>query len=212
MIKSKAFDNNTLEYDKWFEKHVVVYEQELDAIRQFLPKAGRGVEIGAGTGRFSGPLGVSLGIEPSKAMRDIGINRGVNMVAGTGESLPIDDDLYDYALLVTTVCFLDVPEIVFREVHRILKAGGSIIVGLIDKDSKPGREYEEKKSKNKFYKDANFHSVDEIQCDLMKVGFGNIEHVQTLLPGDTDKNYRLKIKRGYGEGLFVVLRGQKNGA
>jgi len=36
---------------------------------------------------------VSLGIEPSKAMRDIGISRGVNMIAGTAESLPIEDGL-----------------------------------------------------------------------------------------------------------------------
>ena len=210
MVKSDAFDNFALEYDRWYENHWVEYEQELKAIKKFIPKTGKGLEIGAGTGRFSGPLGVSLGIEPSKAMRDIGNRRGVNMVAGTAESLPIEDGLYDYALLVTTVCFLDSPEIAFREVYRILKEGGFIIVGLIDKDSKLGRKYEEKKSKNKFYKDAHFHSVQEIQCDLIKVGFSNIEHVQALLPGDTDENYVPKITQGYGEGSFVVLRAQKN--
>ena len=105
MVKSKAFDDFSLEYDKWFENHEIEYEQELKAIRKLIPKSGKGVEIGAGTGRFSKPLGVSLGIEPSKAMRDIAISRGVNVVAGTAESLPLDDGMYDYALLVTTVCF-----------------------------------------------------------------------------------------------------------
>ena len=151
------------------------YEQELKALRQFLPNEGKGVEIGAGTGRFSQPLGISLGVEPSKAMRDIAISRGVHTVAGTAESLPIDDGLYGYALFVTTVCFLDTPEIAFRETYRILKAGGFIIVGLIDRDSKLGRKYEEKKSESKFYKDANFHSVNEVQGDLKRAGFSNIE-------------------------------------
>jgi len=212
MVISKAFDNFALEYDQWFENHRIEYELEINAIKKFLPKAGKGVEIGAGTGRFSEPLGVSLGIEPSEAMRDIGISRGINMVAGTAESLPIKDGLYEYALLVTTVCFLDTPETAFSEVYRILKTGGLIIVGLIDKDSKLGRKYEEKKSENKFYKDANFHSVDEIQCDLIKSGFSNIELVQALLPGDTDENYVPEVKQGYGEGSFVVLRGQKHDA
>lgn len=210
MVKSQAFDDFALEYDTWFENHEIEYEQELKAIREFLPKEGKGVEIGAGTGRFSQPLGISLGVEPSKAMRHIAISRGVHTVAGTAESLPIEDGLYDYALLVTTVCFLGSPEIAFREVYRILKAGGFIIVGLIDKDSKLGKKYEEKKSESKFYKDANFHSVKEIQCELKKVGFSNVEYVQAILPGDSDENYEPKVKQGYGEGSFVVLRGQRH--
>ena len=212
MVKSKPFDDFALEYDKWFESHEIEYAQELKAINEFLPKAGKGVEIGAGTGRFSEPLGVSLGIEPSKAMRDIAISRGVNMVAGTAESIPVEDDLYDYALLVTTVCFLDTPEIAFREVYRALKAEGLIIVGLIDGDSKLGRKYEEKKSQSKFYKDANFHSVVEIQSGLKKSGFVNIETIQAILPGDIDGKYEPQVKQGYGEGSFVVLRAQKHDA
>ena len=211
MVKSEAFDNFALEYDKWFENHEIEYEQELKAIRELLPKTGKGVEIGAGTGRFSEPLGVSLSIEPSKAMRDIAISRGVNIVAGTAESIPVEDCLYDYVLLVTTICFLDTPEIALREVYRILKTGGFIIVGLIDKDSKLGRKYEQKKSQSRFYKDANFHSVREVQSDLKKVGFSNFEYVQAILPGDIYENYEPKVKQGYGEGSFVVLRAQKNG-
>ena len=210
MVKSKAFDNFALEYDRWFEKHEIEYQQELKAIREFLPKIGRGVEIGAGTGRFSQPLGVSLGIEPSEAMRKIAISRGVTIVAGTAESLPLEDGVYDYALLVTTVCFLDSPETAFREVFRILKAGGFIIVGLLDRNSKLGKKYEEKKSESKFYKDANFLSVKAIQSDLKKAGFSNIEYVQAILPGDIDEKYEPVVKEGYGEGSFVVLQGQKH--
>ena len=210
MVKSEVFDKNALEYDRWFERHKIEYAQELKAIREVLPKGGEGVEIGAGTGRFAQPLGISLGIEPSKAMRSIAFNRGVNVIAGTAESLPIDDGLYDFALLVTTVCFLDTPELAFREVYRILKADGFIIVGLIDKDSILGKKYDEKKSESKFYKDANFHSIEEIRKELEKSGFTNLEYVQAILPGDVDEYLELEIKQGYGEGSFVVLRAQKH--
>jgi len=203
----EVFEKYALEYDQWFKDHAVEYEQELKAIKSLLPKVGRGIEIGAGTGRFTKPLGVSLGIEPSNVMREIAISRGVNIVAGTAESIPVDDDLYDYALMVTTVCFLDTPEIAFREVRRVLKVDGYIIVGLIDRDSKLGRKYEE--SENKFYRDARFHSVNEVKRDLNKSGFTNIEYVQAILPGDEAGNYEPKVKQGYGEGSFVVLRGQR---
>jgi len=208
----EAFDNFALEYDKWFDNHEIEYEQELKAIRKFLPKEGKGVEIGAGTGRFSQPLGISLGIEPSKAMREIANSRGVHTIGGTAEALPIEDDFYDFALLVTTVCFLEEPEIAFKEVYRILKAEGIIIVGLIDKDSKLGKQYEEKKSESKFYINANFHSVLEIQKKLENAGFSNIECVQAILPADINENYKPEVKLGYGEGSFVVLRGQKHDA
>ena len=209
MAKSKTFDKYALEYDQWFESHKIEYALELKAIRELLPATGEGVEIGAGTGRFTQPLGISLGIEPSEAMRNMASGRGVNIIDGSAESLPINNDYYDYALLVTTVCFLDTLEIAFREVYRILKTNGFVIIGLIDKDSVLGKRYEEKKSTSKFYKDARFHSVEEIQKELKHAGFNNFEYVQALLSGDVDQYSAAEIKQGYGEGSFVVLRAQK---
>jgi SAM-dependent methyltransferase len=212
MIELEAFDNFAHEYDEWFEDHKVEYALELKAIRVFLHKEGNGIEIGAGTGRFTQPLGISLGVEPSEAMRSIALGRGVNLIAGTAESLPVEDRSYDFALLVTTVCFLEAPEFAFKEVYRVLKAGGFIIIGLIDKDSNLGKKYEEKKSESKFYKNANFHSVVEMQDKLEQAGFSNIEYVQAILPGDMNENHEPEVKQGYGEGSFVVLRAQKHDA
>ena len=209
MTELEAFDNSALEYDMWFENHKVEYALELKAIREFLPKDGDGIEIGSGTGRFTQPLEISLGVEPSEAMRSLAIRRGVNVIAGTAESLPVVSGLYDFALLVTTVCFLEAPELAFSEVYRVLKAEGFIIVGLIDKESNLGKKYEEKKTESKFYKNANFHSVVEIKEKLKKSGFSNIECLQAILPGDTYDNDEPKVMHGYGKGSFVVLRAQK---
>ncbi len=209
MPNLEAFKNYALEYDQWFESHETEYALELKAIRKLLPKDGNGIEIGAGTGRFTSALGISLGVEPSESMRNIAISRGVNVVSGTAESLPVGDGVYDYALLVTADCFFEEPELAFKEVYRVLKAEGLIIVGLIDKDSTLGKIYEEKKNESKFYKDANFHSVDEIQKKLVKTKFGKIKYVQAILPADINKNDKTEVKPGYGDGSFVVMRAQK---
>lgn len=211
MIEIEAFDRFALEYDRWFEKHQKEYELELKAIRESLPKEGHGIEIGAGTGRFCQPLEISLGVEPSDAMRSLALSRGVNIIAGTAESLPVEDGLYDFALLVTTVCFLDMPELAFNEVRRVLKDKGFIIVGLIEKNSNLGKKYEENKSKSKFYKNANFHSVVEMQEKLEKAGFNDFAFVQAILPVDVNQGNETEVKQGYGEGSFVVLRARKHG-
>ena len=211
MEKTTAFDRFSLEYDMWFDTHKAEYEQELKAIKMLLPGDGEGLEIGAGTGRFLQALGITSGIEPSRAMREIARNRGVKLIDGRAESLPVKNGSYDYALLVTTVCFLDSPAMAFREVHRILKPDGYILIGMIDKNSTLGNQYEKRKSDSKFYKEATFHSVEEIQNELINTGFGNIEYAQAILPGDVSETPEAEVQQGYGNGSFVVIRAQKDG-
>jgi SAM-dependent methyltransferase len=210
MVRSEAFDTHAREYDAWFEDHKTEYDLELRALRALLPGSGAGIEVGAGTGRFTRPLGIATGVEPSAAMRNIALARGVNLVDGTAESLPANDRSYHYALLVTTICFLDSPAAAFREVHRILEADGYIIIGLIDRASVLGKKYEEKKQASRFYRDATFHTTEEIVSELKEARFGNFEFVQALLPGDTGPDSGPEIKPGHGKGSFVVIRAQKH--
>ena len=210
MKKTKAFDSFALEYDEWFESHKIEYEQEINAIKMLLPAEGHGLEVGAGTGRFTARLGISLGVEPSQAMRDVADSQNIKLVEGNAESLPCEDGSYDYALLVTVDCFLDDMQRAFREVHRVIKPGGSILIGMIDKNSKLGKKYQEQKAKSRFYKEATFHAIDEIQDQLNKAGFNHYEFAQALLPGDVNEKEQVMVKPGYGEGSFVVIRAQKN--
>jgi hypothetical protein len=63
-----AFDKYAEDYDRWFEKNGPLYRAEIEAIKRFVPDMGFGVEIGTGTGRFSVPFGIRIGVEPSKNM------------------------------------------------------------------------------------------------------------------------------------------------
>lgn len=78
-------------YDGWFASHQAAYLSELLAVRAMLPWQGNGLEIGAGTGRFAAPLGVSFGIDPAMPTLDYARERGVSVASGIGEALPFSD-------------------------------------------------------------------------------------------------------------------------
>jgi len=92
---------------------------------------------------------------------------------------------------------------------RVLKKKGRIIVGIIDKNSKIGKIYQDKKVKSKFYRIARFYSTEELIKLLKKYNFKNIRTLQTLFDLPENLNKIDDIKEGYGEGSFVVVYGGK---
>jgi len=209
MPRTEPFDKHLKDYEKWFEEHKYIYESELEAVRHFIPLGKRGIEIGIGTGRFAIPFGIKEGIEPSGVMRYFAMFNGLDVYNGTAEELPLEDESFDFALMVTTICFVDDVNKAFREVKRILKPEGSFIIGLVDKGSSLGKTYEKLKDKNKFYRYATFYSTDEVKKLLEENRFDNIEIIQTvfgeLLEVKSVQNY----KEGYGDGGFVVINATK---
>ena len=124
------------------------------------------------------------------------------------ENLSIENESFDFALMVTTVCFLaDIPK-AFSEVHRILKPHGEFILAIIDKNSEIGKIYEKEKLTNKFYKDANFHSTEEIIELLQQSHFHKFQYWQTLTK--LNENEIEKPTQGFGNGSFIVIKTIKN--
>lgn len=206
MAKIDPFDEHAEEYDAWFERHRESYLAELAAVRELLPSGGKGVEIGLGTGRFAGPLGIPVGVEPSARMAELARRRGLRVFEATAESLPFADGEFDFALMVTVICFLDDVERALREAHRILRPGGVLVIGFIDRESVLGREYSRKKDRSVFYRDAVFHSVRDVESVLSLSGFSGFDYRQTLF---ADPIRRTNVDEYHGEGGFVVVRAFK---
>jgi SAM-dependent methyltransferase len=204
-----AFDKNVRQYEEWFVNNPYAYVSELHAVRELLPKSGRGLEIGMGTGRFSAPLGIVQGIEPSQAMAEVARKKGLDVVIGVAENLPYQDSQFDFCLMVTTVCFLDDIDLAFREAYRVLKPRGPFVIGFVDRNSPIGRAYEERKNESPFYKAAIFYSVDDLFAHLRKAGFVKFRLCQTLFGPLQDMQGPSAVKEGYGEGAFVVIRAEK---
>ncbi len=207
--KIDIFDTHVQAYEDWFNKNRYVYLSEIEAIKKTIPKKGKGIEIGVGSGRFAIPLGIKIGVEPSKKMGEIAQKHGINVINAVAESLPIADNSYDFALMAVTICFVNDPLKSLRECYRILKPKGRVIIGIVDSSTPLGKNYLQKKENSLFYKHARFFSSNEIIDLLKKTGFVFKESYQVLFGDYTKINYIQEPKDGYGEGGFCVLVGEK---
>lgn len=204
-----VFDLNAAEYDAWFEKKYFAYQSEVEAIRRFIPKHGLGIEIGTGAGRFSVPFNISIGVEPSKAMAEIAESRGITVHNAIAEDLPFCKEHFDFVLIVTTLCFVDDPIKSIEEAKRILTTGGQLIIGILDRKSELGMNYEKNKSSDKFYNRANFFSTDEVISLLKEKEFKELKTCQTIFSHPHELKKLEEVKDGYGEGLFVAINSYK---
>lgn len=204
-----AFDRNVDQYEQWFVDNPLAYVSELRAVRELVPTNSNGIEIGLGTGRFAAPLGITRGIEPSRSMAELARKKGIEVVAGVAEHLPFTDNEFGFVLMVTTVCFLDDMDMALREVRRVLKPGGALVIGFVDRDSPLGKDYQARKDTSAFYQHATFYTTKDIAAALEKAGFGAFEYRQTLFqPLETMAEVE-PVKEGYGQGSFVVVRAEK---
>jgi len=204
-----VFDKNYKRYDEWYDRNRFVYLSELNVLKKALPKKGKGLEIGVGTGRFSSKLGIPYGIDPSANMLKIAWKRGINVQVARGEELPFEDSTFDYVLITITLCFVKDPRKVLVEAKRVLRKQGKIIVGIVDSNSFLGKYYREEKE-SVFYKNARFFGIEELTGLLSALQFNKFSYYQTLydLPEKIDSVQ--KIKKGFGEGGFVVIKACKS--
>jgi SAM-dependent methyltransferase len=208
MAKTEPFERYADLYDAWFDRHREIYDAELRAVGRFVPAGnGQGLEVGVGSGKFALPLGIKTGVEPAAGMAERAASGGVRVARGVAEALPFADRSFDFVLMVTTICFVDDLERSFREAFRVVRPGGFIVVGFVDRDSALGRRYLERKEKSKFYRQAEFFSAAEVLAALRAAGFREFAVLQTLL----EPEMAAGIESGHGRGAFVVIKGKKRG-
>ena len=212
MDQKSPFDNHVSIYEQWFDNNPAVYRAELGAIKELLPGDQSevvGVEVGGGSGRFAAPLGIELGIEPSVQMGAVATGRGITVIRGVAEKLPLAAETADYVLMVTTICFVDDLFTAFTEIRRILRAQGKMIIGFVDADGPLSELYQAKKQKSVFYRDAVFYSVADVVELLQQAGFHSFSFRQTLFHELSEIADDEPIIEGHGQGGFVVICASK---
>jgi len=161
--------------------------------------------VGVGSGKFAVPLGIKIGVEPSERMAYKARLYGIKVHKAVAEALPFSNNRFDFVLMVTTICFVDDVQQSFKEAFRVLKAGGCIIVGFVDKESQLGKKYSLNRANSKFYKDAVFFSSREVLKHLVDANFQISEIKQTLIPEEPPGT----VENGLERGAFIVVKALK---
>ena len=139
-------------------------------------------------------------------MRQTGASRSVQAIA---EALPFADHSFDYALSVTTICFVDDATAMLSEAYRVLKPGGELVIGFIDRTSDLGQHYLAHQAENVFYREATFYSAVEVEQLLHDTGFTETVWVQTLSKTLDETHDIEPLRAGYGQGAFVVVKANR---
>jgi SAM-dependent methyltransferase len=167
-----VFENYSEDYDRWFDEHRDEFRAELARIREVFPQPdSRSLEVGTGSGRFAASLGIPVGIEPSRALGRMARNRGIEVIRGDAESLPLKSDSCSSLLLVTVICFLDDTEQAFREFHRVLVPSGALAVAFIERGGPIHENYIKDGEKGRFLSHVRFFSSGEVVALLEDTGF-----------------------------------------
>ena len=173
MARISSFEKFPQAYEAWFDVHKLVYQDEVKTAKALVGNRTNGLEIGIGSGKFALPMGIEVGIEPSGQMRKIAQSKGLTVIDAVAEDLPFEAETFDYAAMITVVCFVDDLPKALEEAYRVIKSGGFVLIGLVDKDSELGKAYQAKKDKSKFYSQATFYSLYEMISLSREAGFTN---------------------------------------
>jgi ubiquinone/menaquinone biosynthesis C-methylase UbiE len=130
----------------------------------------------------------------------------VRVARAVAEALPFAPATFDYALVVTTLCFVNDAGAMLAEALRVLKPGGALVIGFIDRTSALGRQYEAHREENVFYRDARFYSGDEVERLLGEAGFRAPVWAQTLSRPLAEIRAIEPLRVGRGQGSFVVVK------
>ena len=136
--KRNIFDELAKKYDAWYDSDEgrIIYENELLCLKSLIKDVSSQVlEIGVGTGRFAVNFPDIIGVDPSVNALKIARSRGIKTLQATGEELPFFTGTFQYVLIIVTLCFVEDPLSVLKEANRVLMSDGSVIIGLVPKDS-----------------------------------------------------------------------------
>jgi ubiquinone/menaquinone biosynthesis C-methylase UbiE len=130
-------------YARWRESALGILTEQLEQRAIFSlvgdPSGLRVLDVGCGDGVYAVEVsqrgGKVLGLDRSLPMLEAARTRAISSGAcvrwsqGAAQSLPFRDASFDLVLAVTALCWIPEPVVALKEMNRVLRPGGAVIVG-----------------------------------------------------------------------------------
>ena len=209
-MTANPFETSASIYDQWYDAFPQTFQCEILALRALLPPPGQWLEVGVGTGRFAEQLNIQMGVEPTDGMAALARERGINVVRGVAEALPLEANSQNAIFFITTLCFVQDLHAAMAEAYRVLKPNGHCIIGLLPLDSALGTITLARAKDDLFFKAANLRSKQDVLSALDSAGFLFEASSQTLIGDPASFETSVPTQEsGHDRGSFVVFRAAK---
>ena len=184
-------------YDSYYETEEgrKIDEIEKNIISELLPIVPDNsmLELGCGSGhwtQFFVEKGFKVtGVDISEAMLDIAKQKNIDaqfMLADCA-NLPFANNSFSFIATITMLEFVDDIDKVIKEIYRVLKKGGYLVIGSLNADSVIAT----KKSTDEIFKYAKFMSIADIkakfnQLQLLQIKSGvYLNHDYSIIDNST---------------------------
>ena len=219
--EEQIFDDWPEKYDRWFTTPIGSlvgrYEREL-VLDLLKPRAGEFIlDAGCGTGVFtldfvqagSRITGLDISLPMLLRARTKTTGSPFDPILGDILALPFGDNVFDKAVSVTAFEFIEDGRAAVRELFRVTRKGGSIVVATLNSLS-PWAEMRKRKTSegHPIFQKAIFRSPEEL---LSLAGGSGIAKVAIYFRKDDDPERAVEIemegqKKNLETGAFIAAR------
>lgn len=138
---SEHYDSMATVYDSHYDQSQgqIYYNHICENIMPNIPKGGKLLDLGCGTGlfmrRYIALGGEAVGLDISRGMVIKGSEKcSADFMTGNAEVLPFRDESFDAVTSLLAFSYLQNPKDMLEESFRILKPGGSISICTLGKN------------------------------------------------------------------------------
>lgn len=176
------FNHIAADYDRWYEtplgRVVDRLEKNLFIRMADLRPGERVLDAGCGTGRMCrllADLGVSVvGVDVSEAMLDearrrTGDHPDIDLVVADMHTLPFPSGSFDLVYAFTSLEFTSLPETVLRELWRVVRLRGRLVVAVLNAHSSWARHRRLSADTESVFAHARFYNPWELKAMLRRV-------------------------------------------